>query len=614
MSSSSLQNLNRSMAEVVNIAAYKFADLTELAELRSELRALCQAQRLKGTILLSPEGINLFVAGDQSGIDALLGRIREIPGLTDLEVKESLSDEQPFQRMLVKIKREIISFGVEGIEPHRYTSPRISAAELKQWLDEGRPVTLLDTRNNFEIDAGTFENAVAIDIENFRQFPEAVEKLPAEMKQRPVVTFCTGGIRCEKAAPYLERVGFENVLQLDGGILKYLEVCGGDHYDGDCFVFDRRVAVNEKLAESPLAQCFVCQAILTPEDQQSPLYVEGQSCPHCHRSVDEQRRDLIASRQRKLADITQPLPGSQPYTNHRPLRVASQFDGLKVLDFLDAMKTQLSRQEWSEVCENGHLLCNDAPVHPGRTVRSGEILVHVIPMTVEPEINADIEILYEDDAIVVVNKPAPLPVHPCGRFNRNSLTYLLNLVYAPLKLRPAHRLDAETTGVMVFSKTRQVARQLQPQFDEGKVQKRYLARVQEQPEATQFDCQVPISAEPGPEGVRVPDENGLPAETRFETLQRLDDGTAILQATPMTGRTNQIRLHLWHLGFPIVGDPIYRPNQQLAAAMTTDLAKSQLGLHAAELSFVHPTTELNMSFQATEPDWFHSPGEVVQSG
>ncbi len=602
------------MTDVVNIAAYKFADLTELAELRSELRALCQSHQLKGTILLSPEGINLFVAGERIGIDALLNRIREIPGLEDLEVKESLSHERPFQRMLVKIKREIISFGVEGIEPHRYTSPRISAEELKQWLDEGRPVTLLDTRNNFEIDAGTFRDAVAIDIDNFRQFPAAAEQLPEEMKQQPVVTFCTGGIRCEKAAPYLERVGFQNVLQLDGGILKYLEVCGGEHYDGDCFVFDRRVAVDEKLSESPLAQCYVCQAILTADEQESPFYVVGKSCPHCHRSGDDQRRELIASRQRKLAEFTQSLPGSQPYTNERPLRVAKQFDGFEVLDFLDATKTQLSREHWQDVCERGHLLCNDQPVQPGRTLRSGEILVHVIPMTIEPEVNADIEILYEDDAIVVVNKPAPLPVHPCGRFNRNTLTYLLNLVYAPLRLKPAHRLDAETTGVMVFSKTRQVARQLQPQFDDGTVRKTYLALVQGHPEKSRFDCQVAISPTPGPEGVRIPDENGLPAETQFEVLDQFDDGTSLVRATPVTGRTNQIRLHLWHLGWPIVGDPIYRPHRELAAAMTTDVSTSQLGLHAAELEFTHPTTQLSVRFNADVPDWFRVLADTVQSG
>lgn len=217
---------------ILNIAAYKFAPLTGLAELRIELRDLAKAQRLRGTILLSPEGINCFVAGERPGIEALLERVRRIPGLADLPVKESLSREQPFNRMLVKIKAEIIAFGMPGIEPGRYTSRRLSPRELKRWLDEGRPVTLLDTRNEFEVDAGTFEGAVALPLDDFRHFPQAVLGLPAELKRQPVVTFCTGGIRCEKAAPYLEQAGFADVYQLDGGILKYFEECGGAHDPG----------------------------------------------------------------------------------------------------------------------------------------------------------------------------------------------------------------------------------------------------------------------------------------------------------------------------------------------------------------------------------------------
>jgi UPF0176 protein len=181
----------------------------------------------------------------------------------------------------VKIKREIIAFGVQGIAPGRYTSPRVSARQLKQWLDEGKPITLLDTRNNFEVQTGSFDSAVAIGVEDFRDFPKAVSRLPASLKDRPVVSFCTGGIRCEKAAPYLEREGFSQVYQLEGGILKYFQDCGGAHFHGDCFVFDKRVALNPELNPSGLAQCFVCQAILSVEEQASPNYAEGKSCPRC---------------------------------------------------------------------------------------------------------------------------------------------------------------------------------------------------------------------------------------------------------------------------------------------------------------------------------------------
>jgi predicted sulfurtransferase len=269
------------MSEVLNIAAYKFVELSNLQELRSELQEAARGHNLLGTILLSPEGINLFLAGSDTGIRSLLEQIRAIPGLSDLEVKESRSARQPFDHLFVKVKREIIAFGVEGIAPARATSKRISPKELKRWLDEGRRVTLLDTRNNYEIEVGTFRNALAINVDDFRNFPNAAKELPEQLKNQPVVTFCTGGIRCEKAAPYLEQVGFADVYQLDGGILRYFEECGAAHFNGECFVFDQRVAVDPALEESTLRQCFACHSFLTPLEQQSPLYVKGLSCPHC---------------------------------------------------------------------------------------------------------------------------------------------------------------------------------------------------------------------------------------------------------------------------------------------------------------------------------------------
>jgi UPF0176 protein len=269
------------MPSVVNIAGYQFADLDNLVELRDELRILTEAKELRGTILLSTEGINVFIAGERLAVDAVLDRVCRVNGLETFSVKESFSDYQPFNRMLVKIKKEIIAFGVDGIDPRKHSARRLQAAELKRWIDQGRQITLLDTRNNFEFETGTFDRAVAIGVEDFRDFPKAAAKLPVEMKKNPVVTFCTGGIRCEKAAPYLEREGFTDVYQLDGGILKYFEECGGEHFRGNCFVFDKRVALNAELNESGLRQCFACLAILSIEEQVSPKYVEGKSCPHC---------------------------------------------------------------------------------------------------------------------------------------------------------------------------------------------------------------------------------------------------------------------------------------------------------------------------------------------
>lgn len=266
---------------ILNIAAYKFAELQGLPELRERLRAECRAAALKGSILLSPEGINLFVAGEPAAVEQLLATLRSIPGLENLAEKRSESTEQPFNRMLVKIKEEIIAFGVEGINPARHTSPRITAKELKQWIDEGREFTLLDTRNTYEVKLGTFAGATTLPIRHFRKFPEAVAQLPEEMKDRPVVSFCTGGIRCEKAAPYLEMAGFREVLQLEGGILKYFEECGGAHWNGECFVFDKRVGVDPSLQETGSQLCFACQEPLTAEEVKDPRYVYEQSCPYC---------------------------------------------------------------------------------------------------------------------------------------------------------------------------------------------------------------------------------------------------------------------------------------------------------------------------------------------
>jgi UPF0176 protein len=270
------------MPTFVNLAAYKFAPLADLPALRDRLRSMCSSAGIRGTILLSQEGINLFVSAGQNAADQLLRELSVIPGLADLTVKKSESDHQPFNRMLVKIKKEIIAFGVPGIDPARRPAARLAPHQLKQWLDEGRTFTLMDVRNDYEIKLGTFCAARTLGLEHFRGFPAAANALPADLKDQPVVTFCTGGIRCEKAAPLLEKTGFTQVYQLDGGILRYFEECGGAHFEGDCFVFDKRVAVDASLRESGAALCFVCQMPLTLEEQKDDRYLESVSCPHCH--------------------------------------------------------------------------------------------------------------------------------------------------------------------------------------------------------------------------------------------------------------------------------------------------------------------------------------------
>jgi UPF0176 protein len=266
---------------IVNAAAYKFVELDDLQNLRSELQSRSNALGLKGTVLLAPEGINLFIAGTRGGIDGFKAFVLADPRFADVSFKESFSEEQPFNRMLVKVKREIIPFAVPEVTPAQNPAPRVSALQLKRWLDEGRPLLLLDARNDFEVELGTFRGARQLGLESFRQFPDAARQLSSE--DRPIVTFCTGGIRCEKAAALLLQRGFREVYQLDGGILRYFEEVGGDHFDGECFVFDKRVAVDAKLQPTGTTQCYVCQSVLSVVDQRSADYVPNVACPYCER-------------------------------------------------------------------------------------------------------------------------------------------------------------------------------------------------------------------------------------------------------------------------------------------------------------------------------------------
>ena len=587
---------------ITNIAAYRFARLESLKELRSDLLDFCKVRKLKGTILLAPEGINLFVAGEGAAVEELLGKLRSLPGLEGLEPKYSESGEQPFSRMLVRLKKEIIAFGVEGIDPATYTSPRIEAKKLKQWLDEGRPVVLYDTRNDYEVKLGTFRNAIPAGIDHFRHFPDAVAKLPDELRDAPVVTFCTGGIRCEKAAPFMERAGFREVYQLEGGILKYFEEVGADHYDGECFVFDQRVGVDPALRETGSAVCFACQAPLTQEEQEDPRYVANASCPHCHRNSDEQMAERIAARHAALVRVATPLPGSLPYENRRPLRIPGEHDGKTIQEVLAAVFPQMPAEEWQRLMAAGRLLDSHGVVaNPERVARAGEEWVRVIPGTIEPAVNTNIRVLYEDEAIVVIDKPAPLPMHPCGRFNRNTLAHFIHEAWHPEKPRPAHRLDANTTGVLVYSRTRHIAKLLHPQFARGEVEKLYLARVYGHPAEDRFTIDAQISDESTGLGAREIVEDGLEAKTEFQVLRRDPDGTALLEVRPLTGRTNQIRIHLWHAGFPIVGDPVYLREGKRGDMQTLAPGDPAMCLHAWRITFTHPLNKERVSFSAEAP-------------
>ena len=603
----------RAVPVVTNISCYCFARLEDLKSLREHLLSFCKERELKGTILLAPEGINFFVAGSAEGIEELLTDLRKLPGLEGIAPKYSESDDQPFSRMLVRLKKEIIAFGVEGIDPGTYTSPRIEARQLKQWLDDGKPVILYDTRNDYEVKLGTFRNAIPAGIDHFRDFPAAVAKLPDDMKDAPVVTFCTGGIRCEKAAPFMEGAGFREVYQLEGGILKYFEEVGADHYDGDCFVFDQRVGVDPGLRETGSAMCFACQSPLTAEEQADPRYRENISCPHCYRSDADKMAERIAIRHEALARVTSPLPGCIPYENRRPIRVPGVHDGKTILEVLEALFVHVSHDQWVANLAAGHVLDpKGEPASAQMTVRSGEEWTRIFPGMVEPPVNPEIKVVYEDAAILIIDKPAPLPMHPCGRFNRNTLGHFLHAAWHPQKPRPAHRLDANTTGLVVCARTRHFAKLLQPQFSDGAVGKVYLAKILGHPQKDDFLIDAPISDTPSALGSREIEEGGQMARTEIRVVRRDADGTALVEARPLTGRTNQIRIHLWHEGFPIVGDPVYLPGGQRGETQTLSPDDPPMCLHAWKLSFEHPEKKERVDFETELPDWGQC-GRVVSS-
>lgn len=239
---------------VTNIAAYHFTDLTDLPVWRERVLHQTTAFELKGTVLLAHEGINLFLAGTNAQIDGFLVWLRGLEPFADIKVKYSESDEVPFKRLKVKIKNEIIRMNHPTIHPAEGRAPAVDPATLRRWLqagqdDAGRPVVMLDTRNDFEVQAGTFKGAINWHIERFTQFPEAVHEHKHELDGKTVVSFCTGGIRCEKAAIYMQEIGVENIYQLDGGILQYFEDTDGYGFEGNCFVFDERETLDTHLQE-----------------------------------------------------------------------------------------------------------------------------------------------------------------------------------------------------------------------------------------------------------------------------------------------------------------------------------------------------------------------------
>lgn len=282
-------------------ALYKFATLSNLDQMQADLQKLCDNHEICGTLLIAHEGINGTIAGSREGIDVVLHAIRRYPGLQDLEYKESAATEEPFYRMKVKIKKEIVTMGQPDIDPNHIVGTYLSPEEWNKVISDPETV-LIDTRNDYEIKIGTFKNAINPHTETFREFPDYVQKNFDPAKHKKVAMFCTGGIRCEKASAYMKQMGFPEVYHLKGGILKYLEDMPEEKslWQGDCFVFDQRVAVGHGLKLTDYELCPSCRHPIGDEERKSEKYIEGVTCPECFDTMSDDRKARSAERQKQI--------------------------------------------------------------------------------------------------------------------------------------------------------------------------------------------------------------------------------------------------------------------------------------------------------------------------
>lgn len=290
------------MSKYLTAALYKFVSLPDYKALQAPILAACVVNHIKGTLLLAEEGINGTIAGLPEDIHKVLNYLRQDPRLADLEHKESYADEHPFYRMKVKLKKEIVTLGVPGVSPTKQVGTYVKPEDWNALISDP-DVILIDTRNDYEVDIGTFKGAVDPKTTTFREFPEYVAKNLDKTKHKKVAMFCTGGIRCEKASSYMMDQGFEEVYHLQGGILKYLETVpeAESLWQGECFVFDQRVAVKHNLAVGEYDQCYACRHPLSPEEMHSEQYAAGISCPYCYDKLSPEKKASLMERQKQVA-------------------------------------------------------------------------------------------------------------------------------------------------------------------------------------------------------------------------------------------------------------------------------------------------------------------------
>ena len=286
---------------VVIVAFYKFVPLPDFEQRRIPLCNLCERSGVKGTVLLAHEGINATISGPQMGIDAVLNSLQSDPVIGPLKVKYSKATELPFYRMKVRLKKEIVRLGRPDINPGDQVGEYVRPEDWNDLISDP-DVTLIDTRNDYEVEIGTFKGAQNPETKSFRDFPEYVDKELAEKKDKPIAMFCTGGIRCEKSTSLLLKKGFKKVYHLDGGILNYLEKVDASEslWEGDCFVFDNRVTVDHNLEPGEYDMCHACRHAISEVDKESEHYVEGVSCPYCHESLSNEQRERAAQRQKQV--------------------------------------------------------------------------------------------------------------------------------------------------------------------------------------------------------------------------------------------------------------------------------------------------------------------------
>lgn len=290
------------MSQIVVCALYKFVNLPDYHQLRQPLHDVMETNAIRGTLLLAREGINGTVAGSRTAIDTLLNWLKQEPRLTEIDSKESFTDIQPFNRTKVKLKKEIVTMGVADIDPKRVVGTYVDPKDWNELISDPE-VLLIDTRNDYEYQVGTFKNAINPNTETFREFPQYVKDHLDPQKHTKVAMFCTGGIRCEKSTAYLKEQGFDEVYHLKGGILKYLEQVPVQEtlWQGECFVFDERVTVNHHLEKGLYDQCNACRMPITEADKTSPVYEQGVSCPHCYDKKTLAQKQRFAEREKQIS-------------------------------------------------------------------------------------------------------------------------------------------------------------------------------------------------------------------------------------------------------------------------------------------------------------------------